>query len=155
MVRMTRQRSAVSALLERTTDFRSAQQLHEMLRAHGQPIGLATVYRTLQVLANSGEVDVLRIDDGETLYRRCARQEHHHHLVCRVCGRTVEVAGEPVERWAASVARENGFVGVDHTAELFGTCAACAARQLVSAGGGDEDEGPRRAETGHGGDARA
>jgi Fur family ferric uptake transcriptional regulator len=132
MLRMTRQRSAVSDLLAHTQDFRSAQQLHEMLREAGQTVGLATVYRTLQSLAESGEVDVLRMDDGESLYRRCARQEHHHHLVCRSCGRTVEVAGEPVERWAARVARENGFVAVDHTAELFGTCAACAAEEFQS-----------------------
>ncbi|MPV37956.1 Fur family transcriptional regulator [Georgenia subflava] len=129
MLRMTRQRSAMSELLEQTEDFRSAQQLHEMLREAGQSIGLATVYRTLQSLAEAGEVDVLRIDDGESLYRRCARAEHHHHLVCRECGSTVEIEGATVERWAARVAQDNGFVDVDHTAELFGTCAACAARR--------------------------
>ncbi|HLT85715.1 MAG TPA: transcriptional repressor [Phototrophicaceae bacterium] len=80
---MTRQRAAVSALLERTEDFRSAQQLHESLRESGDTIGLATVYRTLQGLVETGEVDVLRADDGETLYRRCESDKHHHHLVCR------------------------------------------------------------------------
>jgi Fur family ferric uptake transcriptional regulator len=131
MLRMTRQRSAVSDLLGRTEDFRSAQQLHEMLREGGSPVGLATVYRTLQSLAEAGEVDVLRIDDGETLYRRCAQQTHHHHLVCRACGRTVEIEGGTVERWAAKVAQDNGFVDVDHTAELFGTCSTCAAQQYA------------------------
>ncbi|RPF28768.1 Fur family transcriptional regulator [Georgenia muralis] len=126
MLRMTRQRAAVSGMLARTQDFRSAQQLHEMLREAGESIGLATVYRTLQSLADAGEVDVLRIADGETRYRRCGQSEHHHHLVCRGCGRTVEVEGAPVERWAAEVAQDNGFVEVDHTAELFGTCARCA-----------------------------
>ncbi|GAA4432730.1 Fur family transcriptional regulator [Georgenia halophila] len=127
MLRMTRQRSAVQEILEKTDDFRSAQQLHEALRSEGSSVGLATVYRTLQSLAEADAVDVLRIDDGETLYRRCARESHHHHLVCKVCGRTVEIEGAPVEQWAAKVARENGFVDVDHTAELFGTCAQCAA----------------------------
>lgn len=145
MLRMTRQRSAVRELLDQTKDFRSAQQLHEMLRERGQAIGLATVYRTLQSLVGAREVDVLRIDDGESLYRRCARQEHHHHLVCRVCGRTEEVAGAPVERWAAKVAHEHGFVEVDHTAELFGTCATCAAEAWSSSGTADaaEQGGPR------------
>ncbi len=132
MLRMTKQRSAVADLLGQTDDFRSAQQLHEMLRAAGESIGLATVYRTLQSLAQAGEVDVLRIDDGESLYRRCAKQQHHHHLVCRECGRTVEVEGAPVERWASQVAHEHGFVAVDHRAELFGTCAACAGEQYSS-----------------------
>ncbi|MHB1062952.1 MAG: Fur family transcriptional regulator [Georgenia sp.] len=132
MLRMTKQRSAVSGLLEQTEDFRSAQQLHEMLRAAGESVGLATVYRTLQSLAEAGEVDVLRIDDGESLYRRCVKQQHHHHLVCRECGRTVEVEGAPVERWASQVAQQHGFVDVDHHAELFGTCGECATEQYPS-----------------------
>ncbi|PFG41295.1 Fur family zinc uptake regulator [Georgenia soli] len=131
MLRMTRQRSAVSDLLGRTEDFRSAQQLHEMLRSSGSTVGLATVYRTLQSLAEAGQVDVLRTGDGEALYRRCARQTHHHHLVCRECGRTVEIEGETVERWAAKVAQDNGFVDVDHTAELFGTCSVCATERYA------------------------
>jgi Fur family ferric uptake transcriptional regulator len=85
------------------------------------------VYRTLQALADAGEVDVLRADDGEAVYRRCS-SGHHHHLVCRHCGRTVEVEGPAVERWADRVASEHGFVAVSHTIEVFGTCAACATR---------------------------
>ena len=120
--RVTRQRTAVAKALEGSTDFRSAQQLHEALRASGDGIGLATVYRTLQQLADGGEVDVLRNADGESVYRRCVRREHHHHLVCRSCGATVEVARAAVETWAAAVAAEHGFVEVSHTLEVFGTC---------------------------------
>ena len=97
-----------------------------MLRARGERVGLATVYRTLQGLAQAAEVDVLRSADGEAVYRRCTSGEHHHHLVCRTCGRTVEVAGPAVERWAEKVAAEHGFAEVSHTLEVFGTCAACA-----------------------------
>jgi Fur family transcriptional regulator, ferric uptake regulator len=123
--RATRQRAAVADLLEQTTDFRSAQELHEELRKRGQGIGLTTVYRTLQSLADAGEIDVLRTDTGEAVYRRCS-DHHHHHLVCRGCGRTVEVEGPAVERWAERVAAENGFSEVSHTVEVFGTCASCA-----------------------------
>lgn len=84
------------------------------------------MYRHLQSLADAGVVDTIRTEDGEGLYRRCASTQHHHHLVCRVCGRAVEVEGQAVERWAASVAREHGFVDVDHTLEVLGTCADCA-----------------------------
>jgi Fur family ferric uptake transcriptional regulator len=125
MARMTRQRAAVAQALEGSTDFRSAQQLHESLRATGDGIGLATVYRTLQQLAEGGEVDVLRNADGESVYRRCARREHHHHLVCRACGRTVEIDGPSVEEWAARVGAAQGYADIEHTVELFGTCAAC------------------------------
>ena len=123
-VRATRQRSAVRSMLESTDDFRSAQDLHAQLRSAGEPVGLTTVYRTLQSLADAGEVDVLRTDDGESVYRRCS-DTHHHHLVCRVCGRTVEVEGPAVERWAQTVAAEHGFVEASHTVEIFGTCSSC------------------------------
>lgn len=128
MQRMTRQRTAVSELLADTEDFRSAQQLHEMLRERGHSVGLATVYRTMQALAEAGDVDVLRGAEGEALYRQCQRTSHHHHLVCRECGRTVEIDSASVERWAAAVGDAHDFIDVEHTAELFGTCAACAAR---------------------------
>ncbi|GAB3875831.1 Fur family transcriptional regulator [Kibdelosporangium lantanae] len=122
--RSTKQRAAVAELLDDLDEFRSAQDLHEELRKRGEGIGLTTVYRTLQSLADAGEVDVLRTDTGEAIYRRCSRH-HHHHLVCRVCGRTVEVEGPAVEKWADRVAEENGFAEVSHTVEIFGTCAAC------------------------------
>jgi Fur family ferric uptake transcriptional regulator len=125
--RMTRQRAAVADVLGDTDEFRSAQQLHELLRSRGDRVGLATVYRTLQALADGGEVDVLRAEDGESLYRRCARREHHHHLVCRSCGRTVEIDGPTVEAWASRVAATHGFDDIEHTIELWGTCASCRA----------------------------
>ncbi|MDP9443148.1 MAG: transcriptional repressor [Actinomycetota bacterium] len=122
--RPTRQRRAVSAALDTVEDFRSAQEIHDLLKRRGEPVGLTTVYRTLQALADAGEVDVLRHTDGEALYRRCSAG-HHHHLVCRNCGRTVEVAGPTVERWADKVAAEHGFADVSHTLEVFGTCGDC------------------------------
>jgi Fur family ferric uptake transcriptional regulator len=125
--RSTRQGDAVSAALAATNAFTSAQDLHARLRADGQPVGLTTVYRHLQVLADRGEVDVLRLDDGETVYRRCATGTHHHHLVCRDCGHTVEVAGPEIERWTEQVAAAEGFTDVAHTLEIYGRCAACTA----------------------------
>jgi Fur family ferric uptake transcriptional regulator len=100
-------------------DFRSAQEIHDVLRRNGENVGLSTVYRTLQALADGGDVDVLRSADGEAVYRRCSAT-HHHHLVCRSCGRTVEIDGPAVERWAERVAGEHGFTEVSHTLEVFG-----------------------------------
>lgn len=121
--RSTRQRAAVAALLEETDDFQSAQQLHDRLKHRGDSVGLTTVYRTLQSLADAGAVDVVRTDDGEAVYRRCSSGSHHHHLVCRKCGKTVEVEGPAVESWAIRIAAEHGFTDVAHTLEIFGTCA--------------------------------
>ena len=125
-MRATKQRVAVRAALDRAGAFRSAQGLHDELRAAGENVGLATVYRTLQSLADAGEVDVLRTAEGEAIYRRCATGEHHHHLVCRKCGSSVEVASDEVERWAAQTALSHGFTDVVHTAELYGLCSSCA-----------------------------
>jgi Fur family ferric uptake transcriptional regulator len=119
--RTGRQREAVAAFLEGENTFRSAQSIHGELREQGSSIGLATVYRALQGLVEDSQVDALRTDDGEVVYRRCSRG-HHHHLVCRECGRTVEVEGPAVERWATRVADEHGFRDVSHTLEIFGTC---------------------------------
>ncbi|MGH4026696.1 MAG: Fur family transcriptional regulator [Pseudonocardiaceae bacterium] len=123
-LRTTRQRTAVTRLLDNVDDFRSAQEIHEQLRRSGEGIGLTTVYRTLQTLADAGEIDMLRTDTGEAVYRRCSAH-HHHHLVCRQCGRTVEVEGPTVELWAEKVAAEHAFTDISHTVEIFGTCPAC------------------------------
>ena len=125
-VRTTRQRTAVADVLSKVDGFRSAQDLHDLLRHDGASVGLTTVYRHLQALADAGQVDVLRTGDGEAVYRRCPTDTHHHHLVCRSCGRSVEVEGPEVETWAAAVADEHGFTDVSHTVEVFGSCGSCA-----------------------------
>ncbi|MDO5498406.1 MAG: transcriptional repressor [Propionibacteriaceae bacterium] len=123
-LRRTRQRAAITALLGEVDDFRTAQQIHDLLRTKGDSVGLTTVYRTLQAMAEAGEVDVIR-SDGEALFRRCHTADHHHHLVCRRCGHAVEIVGSAVEQWTRSVATEHGFRDVDHELEIFGLCARC------------------------------
>jgi Fur family ferric uptake transcriptional regulator len=121
-LRPTRQRRAVAAALEEFNDFRSAQEIHDALRSGGDNVGLSTVYRTLQAMAEADEIDMLRSEAGEAVYRRCSGS-HHHHLVCRTCGATVEVEGPAVEKWTRSVASAHGYSDVSHTLEIFGTSA--------------------------------
>ena len=123
-LRPTRQRRAISAAMETFEDFRSAQEIHALLAERGEPVGLSTVYRTLQTLADAGEIDALRTETGESIYRRCSAT-HHHHLVCRSCGATVEVEGPTVEKWTRSIAAAHGYRDVSHTLEIFGTCGSC------------------------------
>ena len=123
--RKTRQRAAVDAILERTDQFRTASQIHDDLRHGGEDVGLTTVYRTLQMMVGSDQLDSIRTDDGETAYRRCSTG-HHHHLVCRECGRTVEFEGPAIESWTSQIAADNGFTEVQHHLEIFGLCGACA-----------------------------
>jgi Fur family ferric uptake transcriptional regulator len=125
--RSTRQGSAVRAALQAAGGFRSAQDVYAVLRGDGAAVGLSTVYRHLQTLVDDGVVDVIHTADGEATYRYCGEPGagHHHHLVCRTCGRTEEVEGRAVERWAGDVAAQHGYSDVDHTVELFGTCRPC------------------------------
>jgi len=125
--RNTWQKDAVRHALSEATGFVSAQDLHQVLRNHGSTIGLATVYRALADLAVQGEADSLQSKDGELLYRACGTS-HHHHLICRKCGKTVEIEAHKVEAWADDVAKEHGFVRPSHTIDIFGDCASCSVK---------------------------
>ena len=133
-VRNTRQAAAVDAVLDDADGFRTAQEVFDEVRRRGDGIGLTTVYRHLNLLAETGRADVVHRADGESQYRLCGgpadtadpaapvADGHHHHVVCRVCGRSVEVSGPEVEEWAERVAREAGYTEVTHTVEVFGRC---------------------------------
>ncbi len=136
-LRNTRQAAAVEAALRDADGFRTAQDLFAELRRRGDRIGLTTVYRHLNQLAERGNADVVHSAEGESQYRLCgtgttAQGEpagHHHHLVCRVCGRSVEVSGPEVETWADRVAAAAGYTEISHTIEVFGLCPEHSARR--------------------------
>jgi len=121
--RRTRQRDAIAAHLAANPYFQTAQQIHQSLSQSTTPVSLPTVYRTLAAMAQAGELDVLAAD-GVAAYRRCSAK-HHHHLVCRTCGRTIEVTGAPVEKWAATLAKAHGFTATTHVTEITGLCPDC------------------------------
>jgi Fur family transcriptional regulator, ferric uptake regulator len=123
MKRNTKQREEVWQALERRPDFVSAQDLHQSLRELGSTIGLATVYRTLNSLAEEGSADALTVE-GENLFRACS-PGHHHHLICRGCGQTKEIEATAVEAWAKNVAEEHGFSEPQHIVDIFGLCSQC------------------------------
>lgn len=127
--RNTWQRDRVRAALGDAGGFVSAQDLHAALRKDNTGIGLATVYRTLATLAASGEADQLQSPDGEAIYRACSSAGHHHHLICRSCGRAVEIAATDVEQWAQRTAAVHGFTQAEHVVDIFGLCAECTAAE--------------------------
>ena len=126
MKRNTWQREAVREALGDTEGFVSAQSLHAAMKDSGSEVGLATVYRALADLATEGDADSLQ-SDGESLYRACTPGSHHHHLICRRCGATVEIAADAVETWARDVAARHGFTQPHHVVDVFGYCADCTA----------------------------
>ncbi len=124
--RNTWQRAAVRDALAGRPGFVSAQELHATLRSAGSPIGLATVYRALADLTVDGDADSLQSTEGENLYRACSTGAHHHHLICRSCGRAVEIEADAIEEWAVATAAAHGFRDPAHVVDVFGTCDACA-----------------------------
>ena len=126
--RNTKQKAALLSALKKNPEFASAQQWHQRLKDDAHEIGLSTVYRTLTALSELGDVDVLMRADGESLYRLCS-DAHHHHLVCRECGSTVEIGHnqvEAVEAWAQAIAAQYKFADISHTVELSGRCENCS-----------------------------
>lgn len=128
MQRVTKQRVTIMNFMSSQSEFLSAQHIHDALKSSGESIGLATVYRTLQSLVENKSIDAIRSADGEILYRKCALEEHHHHLVCKSCGLIVEISGEIFENWVHDVASQYGFNHIEHVAELFGICANCSTK---------------------------
>ncbi|NDK33144.1 Fur family transcriptional regulator [Nesterenkonia haasae] len=124
--RSTRQKRAVWAALASVDGFVSAKTLHHRLEERGDDVALATVYRFLQSQLEAGTVDsLLNPDDGEALYRICAAQTHHHHLVCRECGIATEFKVPEIDRLARTVAVNEGFSETVLTFDVFGICPAC------------------------------
>jgi Fur family ferric uptake transcriptional regulator len=133
---MTARRDTIRQALTAAGTFISAQDLHARLRAAGHRTGLTTVFRTLQALAQDGDADALRAAGGQHVYRACRSREHHHHLLCRICGNAAEVSSLAVESWVATVGGQHGFADVTHTVEVFGTCPDCAASRPSRPGTG-------------------
>lgn len=132
--RNTRQSAAIEGALRQADGFRTAQELYDEVRTNGQKVGLTTVYRHLNLLAELGQADVVHRADGEAQFRLCGMHDkrtdhHHHHIVCRVCGRSEEVSAPEVEAWAERVARAAGYTEVSHTVEVFGLCPEHSRRQ--------------------------
>lgn len=123
--RVSKQRDALVELLRSSGRFHTAQQLHASLRTSGSSVGLATVYRHLAALSARGEIDCVVRENGETNYRHCST-DHHHHLLCRSCGKTNEIQAPSIEEWCRTTAHELGFTEIAHTLEIVGTCRDCS-----------------------------
>ena len=128
--RNTWQREAVRGALSETEGFVSAQSLHAHLRDGGSTIGLATVYRALSDLATEGDADSLQ-QDGESLYRACTTDKHHHHLICTQCGTVEDVPAasgleDLLAETVATIDSLTGFHTSTHRIDLVGICGRCA-----------------------------
>jgi Fur family transcriptional regulator, ferric uptake regulator len=122
---VTRPREQIASVLRASKRFISAADIHRALSAAKAKVSLSTVYRTLEHLLSKGDVTA-RVDDaGEATYMLCEPEHHHHHAICRSCGRVDDVDCTAIEQFSESLRALHGFELDDHKMEFFGKCRAC------------------------------
>lgn len=135
--KLTPQREAtVRVLLENEEDHLSAEDVYMLIKKKAPEIGLATVYRTLELLSELKIIHKLNLGDGVTRYefRAEGAQRHHHHLYCLNCGTVDEIMEELLGPIEEQVKREFDFQIVDHRLIFHGICHRCKGQSLSSKG---------------------
>jgi Fur family ferric uptake transcriptional regulator len=127
---VTRQRDRVAAIVLTSDDHLSAEQVRRRLTEQGERVGLATIYRTLELLERSGLARGHDFGQGFRRYEPMPAQAHHEHLICVRCNRVVEFANERLERMLPIIADEYGFQPERHRVEIYGVCRECQRKGL-------------------------
>jgi Fur family ferric uptake transcriptional regulator len=131
---VTRQRDLVAETVFLSDDHLSVEAIQRRLKQRNERVGTATVYRTLEMLVQSGLVKAHDFGQGFKRYEPSPAQAHHEHLICDRCGRVVEFSNEPLERMLPIIADEHNFLHVRHSLEIHGVCPACQGRDLEGLG---------------------
>jgi Fur family ferric uptake transcriptional regulator len=127
---VTRQRDLVAQVLFRSEDHLSVEAIRRELHQRGERVGLATIYRTLDLLMESGLVRAHQFGEGFKRYEAAMAQADHEHLICERCGRVVEFANERLQRILPVLADEHGFQHRRHRVEIYGICRTCRQQEL-------------------------
>jgi Fur family transcriptional regulator, ferric uptake regulator len=128
---LTRQRDLVAQVVLLAEDHLSVEEILRRLRARGEAVGTATVYRTLDLMLESGLVRAHDFGEGFKRYEPMPAQAHHEHLICERCGRVEEFANERLERMLPVIADEHAFQHRRHRVEVYGVCGDCRRRELA------------------------
>ncbi len=130
--KLTGQRQAVlDILMANSGQHLSADEVHKRLGDRGNPIGIATVYRTLALLEKLKLVRRINLDDGCTRYQvhDDDNKHEHHHMICQRCGKVEDFEDDLLDVLEVSVLNQYGFVVQDHRVKLYGLCRDCAGRK--------------------------
>lgn len=128
-LRMTPQRGLILEVFLRSERHLSSEDLYNLVKKKDRSIGQATVYRTLKLLSESGIARGVDFGEGMTRYEHDFGHEHHDHLICERCRRSIEVMDPRIEDLQEKLAREHGFRITSHKLDIFGICSACRARE--------------------------
>ncbi len=126
--KLTHQRRVVLEILyNRKAEHLTAEDIHNILKEEHPEIGLATIYRSLQLLTELSLVDTLHLEDGVVRYEihTDAEGHRHHHLICQDCGKILEAADDMLDEIEANIEKEFGFVVKNHIVKFYGLCSEC------------------------------
>lgn len=130
--RVTEQRLQILRVIAENSDKHlTNEEIHDLVKLVNSDIGLATVYRTTQLLAQLGILTTLTIGDGKERYelKKETGGHTHHHLICSICGNVSEVEEDLLDDLEEKVERELGFKVMDHQLKFVGVCAECSAKE--------------------------
>jgi Fur family transcriptional regulator, ferric uptake regulator len=127
---ITRQRDHVAEIVMLSDEHLSVEEILRKLKERGEHVGTATVYRTLELLLQSGLVRAHDFGEGFRRYEAMPSQAHHEHLICVRCGRVTEFTNERLERMLPVIADEHGFQHQRHRVEIHGVCRECRRQEL-------------------------
>lgn len=119
-------RIILTTLLEHSEVHLSAEDIYGIVKIKHPEIGLATVYRTLELLAELGVLQKMNFGDGRSRFEFSHDEEHyHHHLICTKCGTVIEFADDLLESLEEAISLKSGFQIIDHQLKFFGYCNNC------------------------------
>ena len=123
----TQRRAILSVIIENHEEHLNPEEIYDIVKIKYPEIGIATVYRTLQLLEKLNIIYRLNFDDGYNRYELNLNPEghHHHHLICLKCGKVMEVELDLLENLENEIEIENNFKIVDHNVKFFGYCIDC------------------------------
>lgn len=135
-LKVTRQRMMVlEAIASCPEEHLTAEEIFELVKVDCPEIGLATIYRTIQLLNELHLIDRISFDDGFARYEIGSAQSRelkhrHHHLICKNCGRVISFQDDLLEELEEKIAQTTGFFVVDHEVKLYGFCAECGGKSF-------------------------
>ncbi len=124
-LRMTPQRSLILDTFLKTEKHLTSEELYDLVKRKDKSIGQATVYRMLKLLSETNIAREVDFGEGVVRYEPKYRQEHHDHIICEECKKTIEVMDEQIEKLQEKLAKKHGFVLTGHKMYLYGICEEC------------------------------
>ncbi|MFQ5780401.1 MAG: Fur family transcriptional regulator [Nitrospiria bacterium] len=125
-LKVTKERRAILHAFMETERHVTAEELYREMKKRGSSIGLATVYRTLNLFCASGLAEQRHFGDGQARYELTYNVTHHDHLVCKQCNRIIEFENREIEKLQEKVAKRHRFTIYSHKLELYGICDRCS-----------------------------